>query len=87
MVRERVGRDIIGLNERSVEKISQSDVIARLKTNVIFKGAANASCGTGIAWLRSPDLRSAQSSTTLAAAIFVRLPTCSFFLDSCSSKM
>src|SRR6266566_9026867 len=36
---------------------------------------------------RSPDFRSAQSSTTLAVAIFVRLPTCSFFLGSCSSKM
>src|SRR6266487_2657620 len=36
---------------------------------------------------RSPDFRSAQSSTTLAVAIFVRLPTCSFLLGSCSSKM
>src|SRR6266516_1080393 len=36
---------------------------------------------------RSPDFRSAQSSTTLAVAIFVRLPTCSFFLGSCSSKI
>ena len=36
---------------------------------------------------RSPDFRSAQSRTTLAVAIFVRLPTCSFFLGSCSSKM
>src|SRR5437667_11678121 len=36
---------------------------------------------------RSPDFRSAQSNTTHAVAIFVRLPTCSFFLGSCSSKM
>jgi hypothetical protein len=44
VVRERVGRDIIGLNECSVEKISQGDVIARLKTNVVFKGADKRLC-------------------------------------------
>src|SRR5437762_14216247 len=51
------------------------------------KVPAKASCGIVTAWFRSPDFRSAQSSTTLAVAIFVKLPTCSFFLGSCSSKM
>src|SRR6266513_3109134 len=47
----------------------------------------NACCGIVTTWLRSPDFRSAQSRTTLAAAILVKLPTCNFFLGSCSSKM
>src|SRR5438309_12082783 len=37
--------------------------------------------------LRSPDFFSDQSNTTHAVAILVRLPTCNFFLGSCSSKM
>src|SRR5262249_47572787 len=36
MVRERVGRDIVGLDKRSVKKIAQCDVVAWLKTNVVF---------------------------------------------------
>ena len=39
VVRERIGRNIIGLDKRSVEKISQGDAIAWLKTNVVFKSA------------------------------------------------
>src|SRR5436190_15985062 len=39
MVRERIGRNVIGLNKRSVEKISQRDAIARLKANIVFESA------------------------------------------------
>src|SRR5260370_6191817 len=37
-------------------------------------------------WLRSPPLCSAQSRTTIAVAIFVKLPIWRFCFDSCSCK-
>ena len=38
MVCERLSRYVIGLDKRSIQKISQGDAIARLKTNIVFKG-------------------------------------------------
>ena len=42
--------------------------------------------GTVASWLTSRFAASSQSSTTIAVPIFVRLPTCSFFVELSESK-
>ena len=75
MIRQRVGRDVVRLDERRVKQIAQCDRVARLKADVIFAGADER---FGRNRRRSDSGRrlvlSAQSSTTIAVATFVRLP-------------
>ena len=39
MIGQRVGRDVVGLHQRGVKEIAQSDAVARLKADQILAGA------------------------------------------------
>ena len=39
MVRQGISRDVVRLNERSIQKITQRDAVARLKADVVFHDA------------------------------------------------
>ena len=38
MVRQRVGRDVVRLHKRSIEKITQRDAVTGLKADIVFGG-------------------------------------------------
>ena len=83
VIRQRIGSDVVGLHERRVKQVAQRDRVARLKADVVFARADEGGLRDAATCARSPPCFAAQSSTTIAVAIFVRLPTWRF-LSGCN---